>query len=229
MDNKDLRTDMQKRLDELIWRVEEARIRRSEHHIVKIVAVSKYATLEQIRTLYDLGQRAFGENKVQMLQERTEALEDLPIEWHFIGRLQKNKINHLIRANPFLMQSLDSLELAEALQKRLEAHDTTMECLLQINAAKEESKAGVMPETAQETYLKIKKTCPNIDLRGVMTIGAHTEDKVKIKESFDTCYTIFDNLKKEGADICSMGMSHDFELAIECGSNMIRVGSALFK
>jgi len=89
------RETMQKRLDELIWRVEEARIRRSEHHIVKIVAVSKYADEAQIRTLYDLGQRAFGENRVQNLQERVEKLDDLPIEWHFIGRLQKNKINHI--------------------------------------------------------------------------------------------------------------------------------------
>ncbi len=223
------RATMQRRLDELIWKVEEARIKRSEHHIVKIVAVSKYADLEQIKMLYDLGQRAFGENRVQSLQERVEALEDLPIEWHFIGRLQKNKINHLIRANPFLMQSLDSFELAEAMQKRLAEHGATMECLLQVNSAREESKAGVDPDEAVETYLKIKESCPAIELRGVMTIGAHTDDEAAIRKSFETTYAIFDALKKEGADICSMGMSHDFELAIECGSNMIRVGSLLFK
>ena len=223
------RETMQKRLDELIWRVEEARIRRSEHHIVRIVAVSKYATLEQIRLLYDLGQRAFGENKVQMLQERMETLEELPIEWHFIGRLQKNKINHLIRANPFLMQSLDSLELAHAMQERLAREEMTMECLMQVNAAREESKAGVDPDAAVETYLQIKEKCPAIDLRGVMTIGAHTDDEAEVRKSFETCYAIFDKLRKDGADICSMGMSHDFELAIECGSNMIRVGSLLFK
>ena len=222
------RAQMQRRLDELIWRVEEARIKRSEHHIVKIVAVSKYATLEQIRMLYDLGQRAFGENKVQMLQERIDALEELPIEWHFIGRLQKNKINHLIRANPFLMQSLDSLELAEAMQARLAREEMTMECLMQVNSAREESKAGVDPDAAVETYLQIRERCPNIDLRGVMTIGAHVDDDALIRKSFETTYAIFDRLKNEGADICSMGMSHDFELAIECGSNMIRVGSALF-
>ena len=223
------RATMQRKLDELIWKVEEARIKRSEHHIVRIVAVSKYADLEQIRMLYDLGQRAFGENKVQMLEERVEALEELPIEWHFIGRLQKNKINHLIRANPFLMHSLDSLELAEAMQKRLADHGTTMECLLQVNSAREESKAGVDPDEAVEIYLKIKESCPAIELRGVMTIGAHTDDEATVRKSFETTYAIFDTLKKEGADICSMGMSHDFELAIECGSNMIRVGSLLFK
>ncbi|WP_201353215.1 YggS family pyridoxal phosphate-dependent enzyme [Hydrogenimonas urashimensis] len=223
------RAQMQKRLDQLVWRVEEARIRRSEHHIVKIVAVSKYATEEQVRMLYDLGQRAFGENRVQMLQERTEHLEDLPIEWHFIGRLQKNKINHLIRANPFMMQSLDSLELAEAMQKRLAEQNVTMECLMQINSAREESKTGVDPDEAVEIYTAIKERCPNIDLRGVMTIGAHTEEKALVRKSFETTYDIFDRLKKDGAQICSMGMSHDFELAIECGSNMIRIGSLLFK
>jgi pyridoxal phosphate enzyme (YggS family) len=220
---------MRSRLDHLIWRVEEARIRRSEHHIVKIVAVSKYADESQIRLLYDLGQRAFGENRVQMLQERVEHLEDLPIEWHFIGRLQKNKINHLIRANPFMMQSLDSFELAEAMQKRLAEQDMRMECLMQINSAREESKAGVDPDEAEETYLRIKENCPHIDLRGVMTIGAHTDDEALVRKSFETTYAIFERLKKEGAQTCSMGMSHDFELAIECGSNMIRIGSLLFK
>ncbi len=220
---------MQKRLDDVIWRIEQARIRRSEHHIVKLVAVSKYTTEENIRLLYDLGQRAFAENRVQSLADRMEKLEDLPIEWHFIGRLQKNKINHLIRLNPFMMQSLDSLDLAEALQKRLAEHDMTMECLMQINSAREESKAGVDPQKAQDLYMQIKDSCPNIDLRGVMTIGAHTDDMTVVKKSFETTYDIFDRLKKEGARICSMGMSNDFELAIECGSNMVRIGSLLFR
>ncbi len=219
---------MQERFDRLVWRVEEARIKRSEHHIVKIVAVSKYTDEEHIRLLYDLGQRAFGESRVQSLQDRVERLDDLPIEWHYIGRLQKNKINHLIRANPFLMHSLDSIELAEALQKRLAEHGSRMECLLQINSAKEETKAGVMPESAVETYLKIKEECPDIDLRGVMTIGAHVDDDAVILKSFEVTYSVYESLQKDGAQICSMGMSRDFELAIECGSNMIRVGSLLF-
>jgi len=222
------RSSMQEKLDKLIWRVEEARIKRSEHHIVKIVAVSKYTDESSIRMLYDLGQRAFGENRVQSLQERIEKLDDLPVEWHFIGRLQKNKINHLIRANPFLMQSLDSLELADALQKRLETQGVDMECLLQINSAKEDTKAGVMPEEAEEVYLKIKESCPNITLRGVMTIGAHVDDQNIIRQSFELTYSIFEKLKPFGADICSMGMSNDFELAIECGSNMVRIGSLIF-
>ncbi len=223
------RMTMQERFDHLVWRVEEARIKRSEHHIVKIVAVSKYTDEKNIRLLYDLGQRAFAESKVQSLRERVEKLEDLPIEWHYIGRLQKNKINHLIRANPFLMQSLDSVELAQAMQKRLLEHGVRMECLMQINSSKEENKAGVVPERAIETYFEIKESCPNIRLRGVMTIGAYVEDESVIRKSFETTYSIFEKLKEDGANICSMGMSRDFELAIECGSNMIRIGSLLFE
>ncbi len=223
------RAQMQERFDHLVWRVEEARIKRSEHHIVRIVAVSKYTDEAHIRLLYDLGQRAFGESRVQSLEKRVADLEDLPIEWHYIGRLQKNKINHLIRANPFLMHSLDSFELAEALQRRLAEHDTTMECLMQINSAKEETKAGVFPEEAEALYHRIARNCPNIDLRGVMTIGAHVDDEAVVRKSFETTYGIFERLRAEGAEICSMGMSRDFELAIECGSNMIRVGSLLFE
>jgi hypothetical protein len=198
----------------------------SEHHIVKIVAVSKYVDSEAVASLYEIGQRAFGENRVQDLKSKMERLEDLPLEWHFIGSLQKNKINQLIDLDPFLMQSLHSLELAQALDKRLEAKGKTMECLLQINSAKEETKSGVMPEEAKDLYAQIAETCPRIDLRGVMSIGAHTDDKTAVTKSFETTRRIFDGL--EGAETCSMGMSGDFELAIECGSTMVRLGSILF-
>jgi pyridoxal phosphate enzyme (YggS family) len=220
---------LRKNLDEVIWNIEQARIKVSEHHIVKLVVVSKYTTIENVRTLYELGQRAFGENQVQQLAERIEATEDLPLEWHMIGRLQKNKINKLIDLRPALLQSLDGIELAQALQKRLEVKEATMNALLQINASGEESKAGVSPDEAVETYLRIKESCPAIRLQGVMTIGAHTEEKAAVKAGFEKTYRIFERLQKEGAKYCSMGMSGDYELAIECGSNMVRIGSALFK
>ncbi len=213
-------------LDSVIQRIEDARISVSEHHIVKIIAVSKYSNEEAIKRLYQIGQRAFGENKVQDLVTKSQNLDDLPLEWHFIGNLQKNKINHLINANPYMFQGLDSLELAQALQKRLEVKESSMECLLQINSAYEATKSGVSPEEAKDLYAQIEETCPNIDLRGVMSIGAHTEDTKVIQKSFETSYDIFRDLK--GADICSMGMSGDFELAIKCGSNMVRLGSILF-
>ncbi len=216
-------------LDEVIWNIEQARITVSEHHIVKLVTVAKYTELENISTLYELGQRAFGENQVQQLKERMHALEDLPLEWHMIGSLQKNKINNLIDLRPTLMQSLDSIELATELNKKLLAKETKMHCLLQVNAANEATKSGVTPEEAVDIYQTIKESCPQINLKGVMTIGAHSEDTKLIQQSFETTFGIYEKLKKEGASICSMGMSGDYELAIKCGSNLVRVGSALFK
>ena len=213
-------------VDRIVDRIEKARIAVSEHHIVKIVAVSKYVDDHAVRSLYEIGQRAFGENKVQDLKTKMEALDSLPLEWHFIGSLQKNKINQLIDLDPFLMQSLHSLELAQALDKRLEAKGKRMECLLQINSAKEETKSGVMPEAAADLYAQISESCPHIRLRGVMSIGAHTDDRAAVTKSFETTRRIFDGLNS--ADICSMGMSGDFELAITCGSTMVRLGSVLF-
>ena len=218
-----------KNLNQLITKVEGARLRISEHHIVKIIGISKYSTSADVKTLYETGQRAFGENKVQDLKQKMEELDELPIEWHFVGTLQKNKINNLIDLNPTLIQSLDSLDLALELNKKLEAKNKKLSALLQINSAYEDTKSGVMPEVAVEVYKQILKLCPNIILKGVMSIGAHVEDEKIIKESFKTTKRIFDELVPFGAKYCSMGMSSDFELAIACGSNMIRVGSTLFK
>lgn len=216
-------------LDKVITKVEGARLRISEHHIVKIIGISKYSESDDVATLYSAGQRAFGENKVQDLKEKMNTLDELPLEWHFVGRLQKNKINNLIDLKPTLMHSLDSIELAQELNKKLEAKETIMKCLLQINSAREESKAGVMPEEAIDIYKTIVDTCPNVKLVGVMSIGAHVDERAVVKASFDTTKKIYDELKPLGAKYCSMGMSGDFELAIACGSNMIRVGSSLFK
>jgi PLP dependent protein len=213
-------------IDSIVRRIEFARLQVSDHHIVKTIAVSKYSTSPEIEKLYNIGQRAFGENKVQDLKTKSQELEELPIEWHFIGNLQKNKINNLLDINPSLFHSLDSIELADELQKKLLARDMTLPTLLQINSAKEDSKHGFMPEDAIKAYKHIQESCPNIKLKGVMSIGAHSEDKAIIKKSFETTYEIYKQL--DGATICSMGMSSDFELAITCGSNMIRLGSIMF-
>lgn len=218
-----------KNLNNLITKVEGARLKISEHHIVKIIGISKYSTSDDIKTLYEAGQRAFGENKVQDLKEKKETLDELPIEWHFVGTLQKNKINNLIDLNPTLIHSLDSLDLAIELNKKLEAKNKKLSALLQINSAYEDTKSGVTPENAVEIYKQILELCPNVILKGVMSIGANVEDEKVIKESFKTTKKIFDELVPFGAKYCSMGMSGDFELAIDCGSNMIRVGSSLFK
>lgn len=216
-------------LIDVIERIEKARIAVDRHRIVRLVAVSKYSTQEEITALYACGQRAFGENKVQDLKAKSEILESLPLEWHFIGSLQSNKINALLSLNPFMLQSLHSLELAEQLQKRLQEENKALRTLLQVNSAKEESKSGFMPEVAQEMYCRILETCPNIKLCGLMSIGAHTDEKKMIQKSFEQTYRIFESLQNKGAKTLSMGMSEDFELAIACGSNCVRLGSVLFK
>jgi len=214
-------------LDKVIKKIEFSRLQVSDHLIVQLVAVSKYSTTQEVEILYQAGQRAFGENKVQDLKQKQEELKDLPISWHFIGSLQKNKINNLIDCNPTLMHSLDSLELAQELDKKLKAKNKTMNCLLQINSAYEDTKSGLDPKDAVTVYTTITQKYTNINLKGVMSIGAHSQNKEDIISSFQTTKEIFEQCS--GATICSMGMSSDFELAIANGSNMIRVGSALFK
>lgn len=216
-------------LDDILTRVEKARLSVDQHLIVKIVAASKSADPSMIEAMYHAGQRCFGENKIQDMSDKVHALSHLPLEWHFIGRLQTNKINQLIDLEPSLMHSLSSLELAQEIDKRLHVKNKTMNVLLQINSAYEEQKAGVLPEQAIEVYEQIVLTCKHLQLKGVMSIGAHTEEHAVIQKSFETTHKIFESLQNHGAKYCSMGMSGDFEQAIACGSNMIRLGSILFK
>lgn len=222
-------TPYEKNFDAVLQRIEAIRLETNEHQIIKIVAASKYVDADAIRAFYATGQRAFGENRVQDLKTKVEALEDLPLEWHFIGRLQTNKINMLLDLNPMLIQSCEDLKMAKEIDKRAAVKGKKQQILLQINSAREATKAGIAPEKAIDTYQQILETCPNLTPKGIMTIGAHTDNTAKIKESFETTYQIFDTLKKDGAKYCSMGMSNDFELAIRCGSNMLRLGSILFK
>jgi pyridoxal phosphate enzyme (YggS family) len=217
------------RFDSILTKIEKVRLRVNQHQIIKIIAVSKSVDANAIEQMYQIGQRAFGENRVQDLKSKRETLEYLPLEWHFIGRLQTNKINQLIDLNPSLMHSCDSLQMAQELDKRLLVKNQKMDILLQINSAYEEQKAGVMPEVAKETYENILSTCKNLNLKGVMSIGAHSEDERLIRKSFETTYKLYEELQSKGAKHCSMGMSSDFELAVECGSNMLRIGSTLFK
>jgi len=221
--------DYEKKYDEILTKIEDVRVRVNQHQIVKIVAVSKSVDSKAIEDMYSIGQRAFGENRIQDMKVKVNELENLPIEWHFIGRLQTNKINALIDLNPALMHSLSSFELALEIDKRLKTKGKTLDALLQINSAKEEQKAGVMPETALDIYDKITSTCSSINLKGVMSIGAHTQEQKAIKDSFEKTYVIYDKLQSRGAKYCSMGMSSDYELAVECGANMLRIGSVLFK
>ena len=192
----------------------------------RLIAVSKNVTQNEVISLYNQGLREFGENRVQQLKRKSEILSNLDIKWHFIGRLQSNKINQLISLHPSLWQSCDSLEIALEVNKRL---NYKLDTLLQINSAKEESKQGVDPSDAIEIYKDIQNRCENLNLIGVMSIGANSDDENEIKRSFEITKNIFDKLKPQGALICSMGMSGDFNLAIECGSNMVRLGTILYR
>lgn len=224
---------------------------------VQIIIASKYVNLDTILKLYKMGFSDFGENQVQALvRKKTELLElrnlnlkglnskdlnslnskDLnlnalnldenPIKWHFIGTLQKNKINLLLKQKPVLWQSCNSFELASAVSQRL---DYTLDTLLEINSANEDSKSGLAPEVAVDEYLKIKENCTNLRLCGVMSIGATSADERLVAKSFERTFSIFESLQKHGASICSMGMSGDFKLALKCGSNMLRLGSVIFE
>jgi pyridoxal phosphate enzyme (YggS family) len=212
--------------DTIIERVEKARLKVNDHHIVKIVAASKYVDTDAIEALYQIGQRAFGENKVQDLALKSAKLDILPLEWHFIGSLQKNKINQLISLNPFMIHSLDSLELALALNERLLREGKTMRALVQVNSAGEETKSGLTPDEFLDVYAQISQLCPALKLQGIMSIGALSSDTKVIQKSFETTRSLFEKIPT--ATVCSMGMSGDFELAISCGSNLVRLGSILF-
>ncbi len=150
----------------------------------------------------------------------------LDIKWHFIGTLQSNKINLLIKQKPILWHSCNGIKIAKTMDKRL---DYKLNTLLEINSANENSKSGLDPNQAVEEYLQIQEECPNLNLCGVMSIGSHSQDKESIIKSFETTFKIYEILQKHGAKICSMGMSNDFEIAIKCGSNLVRLGSILFK
>ncbi|QOR01913.1 YggS family pyridoxal phosphate-dependent enzyme [Campylobacter sp. 2014D-0216] len=192
---------------------------------VRLIAASKYVQDRQIRELFKQGVIEFGENQVQALALKKEKLQDLQeIKWHFIGNLQSNKINLLIKQNPILWQSCNGLKIAKAVDKRL---DYKLDTLLEINTANESSKSGIEQNKAVEEFLQIKEECKNLNLVGVMCIGSMNE--AKVQESFEQTFKIYEKLQKYGAKICSMGMSGDFELAIKCGSNMVRLGSILFK
>lgn len=212
--------------DKIIERVERARLSVSDHHIVKIVAASKYVDSNAIKSLYSIGQRAFGENRVQDLSTKSAALEDLPLEWHFIGTLQKNKINQLLSINPYLFHAIDSVELAHSIDERLKRNNKSLRALVQVNSADKESKSGFSVDEFLDAYYQINEECSNIKLLGIMSIGAHSDDRELVKKSFETTRALYEKLPD--ATICSMGMSGDFELAIECGSNMVRLGSILF-
>jgi len=196
---------------------------------VTLVAVSKTKPVEAIQHLYAMGQRDFGENYVQELAEKYEALPK-DIRWHYIGHLQTNKVKYIA---PFvhLIHSVDSEKLLKEINKQGEKHNRVIICLLQVYIAKEETKFGLDFSEA-EAILKKADSYKNVSIAGLMGMASNTEDNSLIEAEFRALNTFFHVVKPGIAnpkfEIISMGMSADYGIAIEQGSNMIRIGSLLF-
>lgn len=194
---------------------------------VTLVAVSKTKPTESILEAYQAGQKVFGENKAQELAQKAKLLPN-DIEWHMIGHLQSNKVKYIA---PFvsLIHAVDSEKLLKEINKRAAQNNRVIDCLLQFHIAQESNKFGLNKEEAQKILVK-QSQYPNIRIIGLMGMATFTSDKAQIRSEFSLLKSIFDNIQKEYTEIktLSMGMSGDYTIAIEEGSNMIRVGSAIF-
>lgn len=215
---------------------------------IHVVLVSKYGTPEQIRELVELGHRHFGEGRTQQLEQRAPmirewlvrrrdaglddpAIDPDSVRWHMVGHLQRNKVRKTVE-HARLIHGVDSLRLAEEIQSVAARQERPIELLLQVNTSGEKQKHGVAPPAVRHLVDQID-TMVNVSVRGLMCMAENTEDQSRIRAAFERCRELFDEIRSLGGggedfDILSMGMSGDYRLAIECGSNCIRVGRAVF-
>ena len=199
---------------------------------VTLVAVSKTKPVSDLMQAYEAGQRIFGENKIQ---EMTDKWEEMPkdIQWHMIGHVQSNKVKFMA---PFvsLIHGVDSLKLLQEINKQALKNNRVIDCLLQIYIAEEESKFGLDENELNELLSSSElKEMKNIRILGLMGMATFTEDQNQIKKEFTHLKSIFDSIQKIETEnlqlnTISMGMSGDYQLAIECGSTMVRIGSSIF-
>jgi hypothetical protein len=199
---------------------------------VKLVAVSKTFPAERISEACDAGLFRFGENRVQEIVSKHAQLQKKNIEWHFIGRLQTNKVKKLLEVPTKYIHSVDRLEVALELERQLQKRGESREALVEVNTSGEASKSGTQPEKTIELTRLIAKF-DAIKVRGLMTIGALTEDNKVVRGCFMKLRELFCQIRSEaigGVEMLelSMGMSGDFEIAVEEGATVIRIGSALF-
>ena len=197
---------------------------------VLLVAVSKTRTPEEINIAIDAGATDIGENKVQEIMDKYDAIK--PVRWHMIGHLQTNKVKYIIDKVD-MIHSVDSYKLAVEIDKRAKSHGRTMDILIQVNSAEEESKFGITTDETEKLINDILTNCENINIKGLMCIAPYADDPNEIKVYFEEVkkqYDEFGKIQHERLDFkyLSMGMSHDFPVAIEAGSNLVRVGSAIF-
>ncbi|MFO7445338.1 MAG: YggS family pyridoxal phosphate-dependent enzyme [Ignavibacteriaceae bacterium] len=196
---------------------------------VKLIAVSKNFGTDEINQAFNAGQRHFGENKAQELKSKFEKLGG-KITWHFIGALQRNKVKYAVQSAEYI-HSLDSLELAVEISKRAGSLGKVQKVLLQIKTSDEETKSGFESRDAVEETVLFCKDDKNLELVGLMTIAPYTDDENIIRQSFRQLRNLRDDLsQKSGIKIkeLSMGMTGDYEIAIEEGATMLRIGSAIF-
>ena len=199
-------------------------------HHVTLVAVSKTKSIEEIKELYDLGQRDFGENYVQELTDKQTQLPK-DIRWHFIGHLQSNKAK-LIAPFVHLIQSVDSLKLLQEINKQAKKAQRIIDCLLQIHIAQEETKFG-FDEKEVDLLIRELENLNSVRICGLMGMASFTDDMEKVRNEFRMLKSLFDKHTKlqitnYKPQTLSMGMSGDYSIAVEEGSNMVRIGSLIF-
>lgn len=194
-----------------------------------LVAVSKTKPISDLLEVYNAGQRIFGENKIQeMLEKYQEMPKD--IQWHMIGHVQTNKVKFMAEFVS-LIHGVDSLKLLEEINKQAKKYNRIIPCLLQVHIAEEETKFGLNEKELNELLTSEKiKNLKNIIVKGLMGMATFTDNQKQIEKEFRYLKTIFDKVKANTPefDILSMGMSGDYQLAISCGSTMVRIGSSIF-
>ncbi|GAA0861030.1 YggS family pyridoxal phosphate-dependent enzyme [Paraclostridium tenue] len=198
---------------------------------VKLIAVTKTVDIDAINEAIECGATDVGENKPQELSRKFEVIGD-KVRWHLIGSLQTNKVKYIID-KVYMIHSIDRLSLCEEIQKRAEKIDRTINCLVQVNISKEDSKHGIYEEDAVSFIKTIASNYPNIKIKGLMTMAPNTDDKELIRSVFKKLKKLsitIDNENIEGVsmDELSMGMSNDFEIAVEEGATFVRVGTSIF-
>ncbi len=199
-------------------------------HPVLLVAVTKTRTPEEINEAIDAGITDIGENKVQEVVDKFDHVK--PVRWHLIGHLQTNKVKYIID-KVCMIHSVDSMKLAKEIDRRAQQHGLTMDILIQVNAAQEESKFGITTGETKQLILDILEQCPNIRIRGLMHIAPFAENPEDVRVYFRQVKELYEEcgrIQHPHLDFAylSMGMSHDFGVAIEEGSNLIRVGTSIF-
>jgi len=198
---------------------------------VRLLPVSKTVSAERVRAAVEAGLTEMGENKVQEAREKAAALADLPVRWSIVGHLQTNKAKHVARfADEF--QALDSLRVAEALDRRLQIEGRSLDVFVQVNSSGEPSKFGLPPDEVLPFALELPAFTA-LRVRGLMTLALFSTDQERVRPCFQRMRAVRERLRQEGPPGCSfeelsMGMSQDFELAIEEGAGVIRVGQAIF-